>query len=326
MRTSNGVNYPDSVAFLFSPVMFTCEDGTVERLEVTMSRGMDNVVVTHEAFGGACYIDMREYAQGLFGEVEMPSSYVSSLSPMVKGMTYTVRKYANNAWSVAVSGATSQFVWGARRWDETWGASRVLRRYSTRPFMVDLFNLGNQSFVFRGDDGSTGTYTPSAVGLYHVVVPSAVSGADVIKVTDSNGEVTIMREECEDGIMLRWIDRHGMLCHFVFDVGERSYEIGNGEGIQRNNLLMWDGNGWKGFNGNLDRKTRKEGIAIGAALVELEIFDMLTDLASSPIVEMQQGNAWYPVSVEGGTWMKRNVPLQDFECVVLMDDVSVQRV
>lgn len=324
MREANGVKYPDSVAFLFSPVMFVCESGA-ERLEVTMSKGNDSVTVVHDAFDGACYVDMREYAQGLFGDVSMPASYAAtSQSDLCQSLTYTVRKYASNAWTTAINEGVTYFVWGCPKIDEVWGVGRVVRKYTSKPFCVDLFNLGGQSFIFS-DGTSSQSVTPSSIGLWHVKIPTQLESAEVLSVTDSNGEVIIKQAECEDGVMLRWIDRHGMLCHYTFIEGVRNAEIKDVGVVQRNNLLSLDGYGWKGYNGRRELKERTDMMMLGAVLEEAAIIEMLTDLPSSPMVEMWDGSDWISVRVEAGTWTRRGAALQDFECTIVFDDVAIQR-
>ena len=105
MRTSNGIQYPDTIAMAFAPVLFVSTDNDVVRLEVTLTNGEGaSVTVSHDAFGGACYVDMSDYVQGMYGDVSMPEDGTMSKSPMMKMMTYSVRKLTT-AWSLAVDGA-----------------------------------------------------------------------------------------------------------------------------------------------------------------------------------------------------------------------------
>lgn len=328
MRTANGVQYPESTAMAFMPVMFVCTDVDADALEVTLTNSNnESVTVAHDTFEGGCYIDMSDYVQGLFGDVGFPSSYTAICSSaMMHQMTYTVRKFKNGGWTTAINEGVTYFVWGALARGETWGCNRYLKRTPNKPFFIDLLKLGNQTFNFSGG-GQTATVTASAIGLWHVPIPSAMEDAPLVTVDDSLGTAVIYMDNCDDGLLLRWIDRHGLLCHRCFYRGTETAEISQEGEYRRNNLKAWNENyGWSGLSGDGYTRTREDSINICADGVTENECRALMDLPSSQMVEMMDGSGnWMRVRIKSGSWTKKKTPLQDMEFVVIIDDVRIQK-
>lgn len=328
MRVMNGVQYPDSTAMAFSPVLFVCVDGNADALEVTLTnKDGESVTVAHDTFDGGCYVDMSDYVQGLFGDVGFPSSYAaSSASVMMHRMTYSVRKLANGGWTTAINEGITFFVWGALARGETWGCNRYYKRTPDKPFMVDLLRLGNQTFNFVGG-GQSVTVTASAEGLWHVPIPSALEDAPLVLVDDSLGTAVVKMDGCDDGLLLRWIDRHGLLCHRCFYRGTETAQISQEGEYRRNNLIAWDGSyGWSGLSGDGYTRTRQDEINICADGATEEECRALMDLPSSQMVEMMDDDGnWMRVRIKAGSWTQRRVPMQDMEFVVIIDDVRIQK-
>lgn len=328
MRTIGGVQIPNYIAMAFDPVLIVCNDASIKCMEVTITNaGGDEVTVAHDAFDGACYMDVSDYVQGLWGDVSMPDDYTAmTASEMAKRMTYTVR-VLSSSWATAVDGAVSYFIWGARAYGETLGCNRCYNRASGMPFMVDCLKMGTQKFIFN-DGHQTIQVTASAEGLYHVPIPSQMEDAEYITVADSMGTASIKLHDCNKGVLLRWIDRHGMLSHRVFYRGTEETETALSGEFKRNNLLNWDDDyGWQGSAGDGYTHERTESINIGAISLEQSEFKALLDLPSSPMVEMyiEDDDRWLPVRIDKGKWTMKNMPLQDMEFVVLIDDYTIQR-
>ena len=327
MRTENGIQYPDGIAMAFMPVLFVCNDSTVKEMEVTLTDGTDTVTVSHDTFKGTCYIDMSDYVQGMFGDITLPSSYSSmSASTCMKQMTYYVRKRTGSGWSMAINGYVTRFIWGAKKSGEAVGGNRCLVRTPGMPFCVDLMKQGSQTFNFRGG-GQTATVTASSSGLWHVPIPAALADKDYIEVDDSLGTAVIRLDTCgTDGILLRWLDRHGLLCHRTFMKGEDGSEVTMSEDYRRNNLMNWDENyGWRGLAGDGYLRTRTDTIAVCAVEVQEDEMPVLMDMASSPVVEMYDGSGWQRVRIAAGKWSKKKAAMQDVEFNIITGEVPLQR-
>ena len=67
-------------------------------------------------------------------------------------------------------------------------------------------------------------------------------------------------------------------------------------------------------------------------MVDSDTFDMLQDLASSPVVDMYLGgdwmneeDQWTSVTIKAGSYTKSRACLQDFVCEMIINNINVQR-
>ena len=141
----------------------------------------------------------------------------------------------------------------------------------------------------------------------------------------------IDRDDTESGIYLRWIDRHGFIRYWLFAAVEETREIASDLSFIRNNLddYLY---GYYGDNGRRQGYDRTDSIKLCAPLVDRDTFDMLQDLASSPVVDMylggdwtQEEDQWMSVTIKAGSYTKSKACLQDFVCEMIINNINVQR-
>ncbi len=137
--------------------------------------------------------------------------------------------------------------------------------------------------------------------------------------TNVAANVRLLVDECTDGIYLRWINRHGFYCYWLFKRGDESKQIANDGEFIRNNMQDYNYvNGYHGGSGRKQRKTEENALLVCAPLVDSETFDFLFQLALSPIVDMYAGknvngvDSWKAVNVSVGNFNKTKAVLQDF--------------
>ena len=143
----------------------------------------------------------------------------------------------------------------------------------------------------------------------------------------------IDRDDTESGIYLRWIDRHGFIRYWLFASGEETREIASDLSFIRNNLCGYsDIYGYVGDSGRRQGYERTDSIKLCAPLVDSDTFDMLQDLASSPVVDMYLGgdwmneeDQWTSVTIKAGSYTKSTACLQDFVCEMIINNINVQR-
>jgi hypothetical protein len=143
----------------------------------------------------------------------------------------------------------------------------------------------------------------------------------------------IDRDDTESGIYLRWIDRHGFIRYWLFASGEETREIASDLSFIRNNLCGYsDIYGYVGDSGRRQGYERTDSIKLCAPLVDSDTFDMLQDLASSPVVDMYLGgdwmheeDQWTSVTIKAGSYTKSRACLQDFVCEMIINNINVQR-
>lgn len=328
MRVQNGVGYPDAIAYAFMPMMVVSDSDSILALEVTLT-GEDGSAVTarQDALGGRCYMDVSDYVQGLMGDVvALPQTYASvTRSDAVQKVIFEVKKKTSSGWTVAISNAEVWCVWGGLDRGETWGCHRCPTWWPSLPCCVDLWNEGSRTFTFRGDGGATANVTPSTAGLWHVPIPSVLSGSKTISVTDGIGEVVIMVDGCSAASLLRFVGRHGIVAHMMALSGSEGLKTASSGEYRRNNIYSWvQQGGWTGLSGDGRTRTRNRKMKLAMIDVTQEEWPMVADVVSSPIVEIYEGGIWKKVLVETDELTRSSAPLQDVEIEIGFEETPTQ--
>lgn len=355
--TSGGVRlrYPDAVGFAFNPCLVVVTGESVEAVSVEMT-GADGSVVKDErnAFDGGCYADLREYVQGFFdtdtyGDVK----YDVSCEKMPQGQRVLFEVMAGGA----VFDFSVFYVWGAMKsvGNDVYNGKRTLTAFIGYPFTFGAYLMAADTLTVKRNGSTQRTVEISAEGVWNV--PMSVTDVDdVYVVTDShdnlrrttfdetfdltfrmapneNGGVITVKvgEDIEDGMYLRWIDRHGFYRYWLFKKGGRKMRTGNEGQFLRNNIIAADMS--YGYQGGLGRQmimTRGESVPVCASLIDSDTWDVLADMASSPFVDLFTGYVdgearWISVQVQAGTFTKDRSVLQDFEAEIVLPDVPIQR-
>lgn len=251
------------------------------------------------------------------------------------------------------------YIWGALKigGQETYNGYRTLKWFRGYPFSFGLFSLGG-SLLFCRDGVATRFENTDGEGVYNIPLLSTddcklyytimdCTGAFVEVTFDKTFDMTFrytgggtktekVRVEVEDGYdegyYLRWIDRHGFYCYYLFKAGEESRKTTADESFSRNNLLAYDMSyGYEGYTGRQQQMSREDTVPVCAPNVDSETYDMLFDLATSPCVDLFAGYddagdpKWIAVTIQAGTYKKSTAVLQDFTCNVVMPEVPIQK-
>ena len=323
MRTSGDLRYPNAIWFTHMPCLFILDNPSCDALEVSITANGITHTVEHDTFSGCACVDMREYVQGLFVTFGTPSYGSRNKSGYAQVMTYNVRTRTGGTYTSVLSNANTMFVWGYLEPDETWNGRRTYTWFRGYPFFVDVYASASQTCTISGG-GTSQSVTLGSKGLWHVPLSaSAFAAASVVTLSCGGMTYTINADDCGEGVYLRWLDRHGRICHYLFRSGADRREIEADDGYFRPNLSAWDDSGWSGWNGHREQKTRSKRLTIGAALVDSDTYEMLCDLASSPMVEMMRFDEdWMAVRIDDGNWQKSKAALQEFECTIIFDEVT----
>jgi len=325
-------------------------------------------VPMHSGISGKVTMDVREYVQYLFergytesneglnyfGDVDYENVQKSGLATRV-------------SYSIAVEMADgtvrrSNFmfeglaIWGALKigGDEVFNAFRTVTWFRNYPFTFSIYAHGGGSILFCKDGVASRFVNINERGLWNVPLLSDddvkgfylikdCTGAFVEMTFDTTFDLTfrysgggvktdklrINVDDSDTGIYLRWINRHGMYSYWLFKKGTESHRTSMGE-YMLNNLKSYDMKyGYQGAYGKRQRVERSQSVAVCAPLVDSDTWDLLMDVASSPMVDMFMGYEdgeprWMSVSVNGGTIEKTGEVLQDFEIEINLPDVAVQ--
>ena len=323
MRQSGDLRYPDANWFAWMPCLFIYEGiSSCDGLEVSMTCNGVTKTVEHDAFNGSAYVDMREYVQGFFSLSSSPGYASKSKSAYAVVVSYEVRARTGSTYMAILDNASTMFVWGYLDAGEVWNERRNYTWFRGYPFFVDVYASASQTCAITGN-GETLNVSLTSKGIWHVPLSAlAFEGASMATLTCGGKTYTARIEDCEKGVYLRWLDRHGRVCHWLFREGTDAREI-SASGYLRPNLAALGDFGWSGWSGHRDQKTRQKRLTIGAPFVDSDTFEMMCDLVSSPWVEvMLPSEDWLSVRVESGTVKKSKAVLQEFECTVLFDEVT----
>ena len=151
------------------------------------------------------------------------------------------------------------------------------------------------------------------------VFDGSIKHLDVSEVPDT---ITVIENDCENGIYLRWIDRHGFYQYWLFQQGtvdNKSDEYGEKlYGNFSDGDYSYYGVGWN------QGKTMEKSFKACAPLVDNDTFNMLLTVHSSPLVDMYVNSTWVPVNIASVTASDNGENLKDFEITVTMPDVISQ--
>lgn len=358
------ISYPEEVVMAFNPVVLDVEstDRVIDTLDVSVS---EDLRMTFKAHANRCTADIRELIQGTLatGELEYEPDYAAEkrtnetvhllLTLLAKSSTgETLMEFATEIYAV----------WGALYQGETFNGGRRLTFFKGYPFAFGVFGGYNDSDPSATPDrlviAADGTDTQQVdygegVGIYNI--PLTDTGARHYEIYDVRGNMRSMVfdatfdttfhlatnqgvrtkildvdvADCryEHPIYLRWVDRHGFICHWLFRQGERQTVTTTDGEFMRNNLPYWDeGTGWRGTNGRRQSYGREDTLQICAPMVDRQQFDTLQDIATSPIVDMytKDTGTWVHVTVRNGTYTMQDMELQDFTCEIVREAQHIQ--
>lgn len=322
MRQSGNLKYPDATWFAWMPCLFALDSPSADGLEVSMTCNGVTKTVEHDAFSGCAYVDMREYVQGFFSLVDALSYATAAKGAHAIVVTYTVRSRSGSTYTSLLSNANSLFVWGYLDAGEIWNERRKYRWFKNFPFFVDVYAPSSKTCTISGG-GASASASLTSKGLWHVPLSAATfATASMVTLVCDSRTYMVDVDDCADGVYMRWLDRHGRVCHWLFRKSADTRDV-KSTSYFRPNLAAIDDNYWSGWNGHRDMKTRQRRLTIGYPFVDSDTYEMMSDLASSPFVEMMLPTEdWISVRIEDGTWKKSRAVLQEFECTVVMDEVT----
>lgn len=363
--TKSGITlkYPDEVGFAFNPCLFIAEGENIRQMEIHIKGddGTENMV-SYKAFGGGeCYADVREYVQTYFDSINFGTLDYTKVAKTKMGisLSFTVDVRLADDDSTTVEFTASVFyIWGAMKegGQETYNGYRTLTWFRGFPFSFGIYSLGG-SLLFCRDGVPQRFENTDGQGVYNVPLQSTdnckqyytvldCTGAFVEVTFDSTFDMTFrykgggtktekvrinVVDGIDEGYYLRWIDRHGFYCYYLFKSGEESRKTTKDDAFSRNNLLAYDMSyGYQGYTGRQQQMSREDTVPVCAPNVDSDTYDMLFDLTTSPCVDLFTGYVdgepmWIAVTTGAATYKKSTAALQDFVCNVVLPEVPIQK-
>lgn len=359
------MKYPDAVAFAFNPFLFIFEEDNLASASVTIRNEEvqdAEVTVTRDAYHGKVYIDAREVVQSLFdieslAEIDYEQA---SRSAVGRRLSFSHAIKLTNGEEYQFEPLNHEYdifcIWGALKigGQEVYNAHRTLTWYKNFPFTFGMYSNGGGSILISKDGVADRFINLGEQGVWNIPMLATDNARNFFLVMDCTGQfvemtfdrtfdmtfrysgggvktekIRINVDDSEEGVYLRWVDRFGFFNYHLFKRGNEKRKTTAGEYMQ-NNLAAYDMSyGYQGTFGRRQKFERKDELAICAPLVDSDMWDILFDITTSPIVDVFAGYEggvprWMSVTINGGTFTKTGASLQDFELSINLPEVVIQ--
>lgn len=355
-KTINGISirYADAVGFAFLPCIIIAGGSGVASMEATISRDDKTYTYALDAFNERCVMDYREYVQAMFDGLEFGKlDYTKETQKSELGAAFSISaKIKNSSGNVlATFDFTTFYVWGAVRPSEVWNGHKRLKWFTHFPFSFGLYseaatkilvsyNATPQRYIDIPNEGITELFhtllDPSSkysiIYNYDGTIKQATfdNSFDLTFQEGDGKQSELLRidfDDTDEGIYLRWIDRHGFYRYWLFTAGDEERAISSDTSFIRNNLAAYqDTYAYAGAYGRRQGYQREDTITLCAPLVDSDTYDLLQDLVSSPIVDMYMSDgSWQGATIKAGSYTKSTAPLQDFVCNLVLNNTNIQQ-
>lgn len=357
MVSDTTVEYPDMIGMAFNPAVINVYGKAYDYIIAKVEDKVTGEVYTEkrEMFGTSCFFDLHQYIQGSFDSVDIKTlAYEDAAEDTNLGHLFdiSVSFYTDDTLKDSFSFFTF-FVWGAMGIGERYNGERKLTWFKNYPFTVGIYS---------GMAGTVKRYCDGVAAADISLIKQAVWNIPVIGLTATNElvvsmdatdtapstfdstfdltfkavgsgacKVTCAVNDADKGIYVRWINRHGVYCYWLFERGDESKKVSDDGEFLRNNMMDYSAlNGYHGGTGRKQRKIGENTVPICAPLVDSDTFDFLFDLQISPVVDMYMGlddkgkHKWISVNLAVGTFAKTKKDLQDFVASVVLPETKVQ--
>lgn len=363
--------YPDPVIFAFNANLIEVEGANLKYITIVFTLGGTTRSVSYDAYGGKAFADISEYIQSYwdgtkwFGNLDYQNDALQASGVGVK-IKFSVKVFLTGN----TTGADFEFdwdsfaIWGALEYGKTYNAHRTLYWWQGYPFAVGMYADKAGTVAIGGDGAPAVTMQLAGQGVYNLPLSETTlkgMGNRYLSLFDISGtlaratfdtsfdltfrynadgtatEVVRVKPGCPlqphaKGVYLRWVDSCGFVCHWLFQLGDDAVKTEAGTFLRPDLSSYSSDYGYQYGAGRRANYTKTHTLTLGAALVDSEHWDMLLDLAASPLVDMFMGYDstgkahWVQVTCEGATLTKTaKQDLQDFVVAITLPQSGVQQ-
>lgn len=353
------IEYPDEISFCFNPVVLNVYGERWELIEINITDVLSSVshCEKREMFQTSCFFDISFYMQSAFDMLNLNKvDYTSSGaqdSQLGRPFSIEVDFYTNDGKLTNSFQFNTFTMWGAMKVGERYNGDRTLTWFKNYPFSVGLYACHQSEVNIKADGESLPNIHLSGQKVWNIMMkgitasnhiritlPGSETGASVYDntfdftfraLTNLASMVDICVDDSDTGLYLRWINRHGFYCYWLFKEGDETKKISNDGEFIRNNMQDYSyQNGYHGGTGRKQKKTEDNTIPVCVPLVDSDTYNFLFDIALSPVVDLYVGKdidgveRWKAVNVSVGTFVKTRSQLQDFVATIILPESRVQ--
>lgn len=340
MNSGVTVTYPDELCFVFNPQIIHVKGGILAG-GTSLDTKIYEIVEGEEYYR---YKDSRVNASDDNISIDI-STYLQSLFD-----TYSAEAMRFKQVKVQILhnlGETFSFtikcIWGAMNIGEVFNSSRTVTMFRKFPSTISLYSKGNIQIRYDGENYVSQSVDAGLInkdfseyfanakdfGMIKILnTPEAPSTFQFTfdrtfkPIPDDAVFVKVLFDDCDKGIYLRWLDRHGFLQYWLFQEGDTTGQSSSeGEKINVDySDVKYTYSGMYRYQGKNLQNTRKAC----ATLVDNDTFNMLSTIHSSSIVDMYIDEGWVPVNIVAGSFTNTNADMQDFEIQITMPETITQ--
>ena len=343
------LKYPNKVGFAFNDCLLIVEGKDLEQIKVQIKRKESevyNVDFMLDAFKDRCYIDIKDYIQSYFDSMTFKNVNYESVErsdmgialQFIVGAKVFVETEENlqptNSFDIVEFQFDAFFVWGAlnKAKGEEFNTFRTLTYFKGYPFTIGIY-AEREKFMSIDMGETARPINVSEQGMWNIPITEDMKAKSLYIVREhSQGAFTErlhikVADDCYKGYYLRWVDRHGFYCYYLFKGGEEQIKTAGETIISNNKDLGYNDS----FSGRFQLKTMESVVPICAPLVDSQTWEMLKDITTSPVVDLLVGYEhdnkpqWVSVSVVAGSYVKTHATLQDFICSIVLPEVNIQK-
>lgn len=365
------IEYPGVVAFVFSPVIIRVRrlqgiNLTFAAVKVYRNETLYWYELREVDHSGQVIFDASRYLQMLLNDIE--HSYIDysqrlSYNPnfrkntRVEVLLYTDKEVNETTEHKASHLINFDAVWGCLDINERIGGYFRRKWFINYPFTFDLYSkTGNYFDVYadgkhdeqvfnislKQDSTNPTICNPYLVNPGKLFVPpsrelylAAHGCKHICNGVESTGvtSYSLLIDRSTSGVYLRWIDRQGQYCYYLFKSGAESTKSNKDRTFIREEMTFPDRYNEYGLHkgdGNRIVKSSEASVVLVAPLVDSNMFDFLVSLLASPVVDRYMGTegsvtTWQRVNISAGTANKSTKKLQDFSITIELPKQNQQQ-
>lgn len=340
------IRYPD-LGFAFNPIRVFIDNYINDDSIILES---NNIKIEREPINNSISFELSAIARSLFNRMDFYKIEEKDTS-LFKTQTFTL----SNEDGIFYTGSIP-VIWGALQIGEIYSQNKTLTYFKGFPFTLPLYIEQDIYIQYKADNGILQNIGLLEAGKHNIDI-TGISAKNKIqfrsftiesyKIADytfdytfgpqrvdvyTSLDITVNITDCpNDGIYLRWINKHGEYNYYLF-------QGSNISSTTKNNSIAFDNvyyttdltNNYHHGTGKSIGKDIDRNQKLFAPLVDSQTYDMLIGLVESPVVDMFLGyNAdnsqkWISVSVAEGPFTKSTANLQDFELILIPNRKLVQ--
>lgn len=332
-------------AFAFNPVTIevTGISSSVKIARVEIRVGSETVgSIKRKPVNGTAVFDVSALLQTIFERRNLlPKENTANTFKLA-----TYRLFFDNNFQ---QDGTFDTLWGALQIGEQYNQFRKLTFFTEFPFTIPVFfnepgrlyvKKDNAAFVdWRAVPAKKHeidiAYWKTAVNK--VIIQNGIQSGSVWDSTfDSTFRVVLniplyiefelTVNKCTEGVYLRWINKYGDFCYWLFNKETEQNSVSNiAVNIEEYLKTVDFINNFSMGTNHPKGKEPQRSIALFAPLVDSEAFDFLNTLMDSPVVDLYRGdNKWVRVNIAPANVVKSDDDLQDFACTLVLPTTFTQ--